>query len=429
MAEIRPFRPLRYTDKAGRIEDLVCPPYDIISEEERQEYLRVNPHNMIRLELPKEGEDPYKEAGKTLNQWIDSGIVALDEKPSIIIYEEVFSAHGKDYTIKGFVCRLKLEALDAGVVLPHEETLSKAKQDRLNLMTTTGCNFSSVYSMYHDKEKEVFPLIEKFSDRTPDQEFVTKEDGITHRIWFVTNTDDIEAITSKFDNKQVYIADGHHRYTTALNYRDQLKAQGVVTDETHPANYVMMTLMNLENPGLVVFPTHRVIKNMDNLDAAKLLKDSEKYFDIEKVDVKSLEDEIIKRGQTGKKVMAFYNEGEGWVMELKDDEIMKELLPDMSDAYRKLDVTILHTLVLERLLGIDKENLANQTNLIYTREANDAISLVDSGQGNCAFLINYTGVEEIAAVADAGEKMPQKSTYFYPKLITGHVMNQIIEVK
>ena len=426
MAEVKAFGALRFTDKAGEISELVCPPYDIISEDERKAYISQNEANIIRLELPREGTDPYATAGETFKSWLDDGIIACDSEDAFYIYEEEFEVFGQIKKLKGIIGRIKLESFDKGVVLPHEETLSKAKADRFNLMSATGCNFSSVYSLYFDEKQEAFSRIEKLSSGKADVEFTSSADGIIHRMWIVTDKAEIAALSEFFKDKKLYIADGHHRYQTALNYQKHLIDSGIVTDDSHPANYIMMTLVNMEHPGLVVFPTHRLVRSLENFDAEKLIADCEAYFSAEAVTVADTQAKLDEAANAGKKAFALYHNKKVTLLTLKDTNVMAEMLPEMSAAYCNLDVSILHTLVLERILGIDKENMANQKNLIYIRDMADVIAAVDNGEGNCGFIINPTLVDEIAAVAGAGEKMPQKSTYFYPKLITGHVMNKIL---
>jgi uncharacterized protein (DUF1015 family) len=422
MATIKPFGALRFT--AENLEELVCPPYDIISEAERSAYLARNGHNIIRLELPREGDDPYAQAGETLRAWLKEGVLATDEKPGLYIYEEEFTALGQRMTIKGLTCRVKLEPFSAGVVLPHEETLSKAKTDRFNLMNATNCNFSAIYSLYFDENRSVAARIARLSSGAPDLEFGTA-DGILHRVWIVTDETETAALSAAFTDKKLYIADGHHRYETALNYKNHLQSQGEQVDDNHPASSVMMTLVDMENDGLVVFPTHRIVRGLAHFDREKLLADSVAYFDLEEVAAAAIVEKLGEAATAGRKAFVLYADSKATLMTLKDNAVMAELLPAGSPAYRQLDVNILHLLVLERLLGIDKENMANQKNLIYTRDPAEAIAAVDGGEADCAFLINPTRVNEIAAVAGAGEKMPQKSTYFYPKLITGHVMNPL----
>lgn len=424
MAEIQAFGALRFTHSAGEISELVCPPYDIISEEERAAYLARNPHNIIRLELPREGADPYRAAGDTLHTWLEQKILACDEVNSLYIYEEIFQVDGVEKSIKGLACRVRLEEFSAGVVLPHEETLSKAKEDRFNLMNATGCNFSSIYSLYFDKDETVYSRITRLSSGKPLLDF-TGGDGIRHRVWQVTDGNEIAGLQAAFEDKKLYIADGHHRYETGLRYREQLRSRGIAADENHPANFIMMTLFHMEHPGLVVFPTHRIIRDLEKFNVSALLEGCGQYFSITDCTLDEAEALLEKAGSH--KTLALYHGGRAKVLELRDAAVMAQLLPHQSEAYRQLDVTILHTLILERLLGIDKENMANQVNLTYSRDITEAVAAVDAGKANCAFILNPTRVSEIADVAGAGEKMPQKSTYFYPKLITGHLMNQILE--
>lgn len=423
MAEIKGFPALRFTEKAGSIRELTCPPYDIISEEQRKAYLMQNSHNVIRLELPREGADPYEEAGKTLRSWMDEGLLATDSEDGIYIYEEEFTVKGQTYRLKGFICRVKLEPFSKGVVLPHEETLSKAKADRFNLMQATGCNFSQIYSLYMDEEAKTSSLLAKLSAGRPDVEF-TDGEGIVQRLWIVTDPAALETLSRQFAERKLYIADGHHRYETALNYRNDRKEKGLPLGDS---DSVMMMLVDMENDGLVVFPTHRIVRGLEGFSPEDVLEKCGDYFDIEKkTDPSCMEQELEALYHEGKKAFGFYF-GEGWyLLTLKELSVMDRLLPDACAALRTLDVSVLHTLILERLMGIDKENMANQKNLTYTRDIPEALSAVDSGTADCSFILNPTRVSEIRDVAAAGGKMPQKSTYFYPKLITGLVMNKIL---
>ncbi len=425
MAEIRPFRGLRFcTEKAGAIEELTCPPYDIISEEQRQAYLKENEHNVIRLELPR-GENPYEEAGKTLRAWESEGVLKQDEKESLYIYEEEFTAHGQRKSMKGFICRVKIEPFDKGVVLPHEETLSKAKTDRFNLMKSCFCNFSQIYSLYMDPAHSTQKRIDVLSAGKPDVE-MTDADGVTHRMWIVSDEKAVSDICGDFAERKLYIADGHHRYETSLNFRNWCREQGL-SGEGDDTDYVMMMLVDMEHEGLVVFPTHRLVRNLENLDLNRVVEACRQYFDVtSEQGVSTIGSRLDALYQKGEKAFALYAGGDDWtLLVLKDKEILPSLLPGKSAASQGLDVTVLHTLVLEKLFGIDAENMAQQINLTYTRDFGEAIDSVQSGASQCAFLLNPTRVQEIRDVAAAGEKMPQKSTYFYPKLITGLVMNKL----
>lgn len=424
MAEIKPFRALRFNpEKAGDISTLTCPPYDIISEEQRREFLNTNEHNVIRLELPK-GDNPYDEAGTILREWEEQGILKQDTAPAIYIYEEEFKAYGETKRVKGVICRVKVEDFSKGVVLPHEETLSKAKQDRFNLMKTTFCNFSQIYSLYMDEEHTTLKRIDALSGGKPRFEF---SDGtVTHRLWIVNDLVAIHAICEDFADRKLYIADGHHRYETAINFRNYCHENNISKEGDDP-DYVMMMLVDMQHDGLVVFPTHRLVRGLENFDAQALLEGCKQYFEVFPMDnISDIEPNLDALYRQGKKAFAFYDGGTKWnLLILKDIGVMKEILPQKSAASQGLDVTVLHSLVLERILGIDAENMANQINLTYTRSFEEAISSVQKGDSQCTFILNPTRVSEIRDVAAAGEKMPQKSTYFYPKLITGLVMNQM----
>ena len=422
MAEIRPFRALRFnTEQAGAISELVCPPYDIISEEQRLAYLERNPHNIIRLELPK-GDDPYQAAGKTLQQWLEEGILRQDEQEGIYIYEEEFTVNGLHTKFKGCIVRVKLEEFSKGVVLPHEETLSKAKEDRFNLMKATDCNFSQIYSLYMDPTHAITGQLDQLSEGTPENE-LTDQEGVTHRLWIVNDAAAIARICEAFADKKLYIADGHHRYETALNYRNYCREQH---KGTGGEDYVMMMLVDMEHPGLVVLPTHRLVRDLPVFDAEKLLEDCKAYFTVtQEADIATAEAKLKTLYDAGQKAFAFYSGGQGYaLLTLKDEHILSQLLPEKSAASQGLDVTVLHTLILEKIFGIDADNMAKQINLTYVKQLDDAIAAVQNGKAQCTFLLNPTKVTEIRDVAAAGEKMPQKSTYFYPKLITGLVMNR-----
>ena len=425
MAEIKAFSALRYTSKGGDISKNVCPPYDIISEEERIGFLEKSRHNIVKLELPK-GDEPYKAAAAALSEMKDVGVLKKDDKPGIYIYEEEFCAYGERKKVKGIYTRVKLCEFSEGVVLPHEETLSKAKTDRFNLMSTTFCNFSAIYSMYTDEERSIRAKIDALSERKPDIEF-TDYEGIVQRLWCIYDTEEISFIEKAFEDKKLYIADGHHRYETALNFKKKLIEDGVIKDGTHPGNYCMMFLADIDHEGLVVFPTHRMVKDLPCFDSAKAIEGMSEYFSVEKMNCpKCLEKALAENAD--KNAFGYFDGNDSYLLIMKATDTARAALDRMldgkSDAYKSLDVSVLHNLILEKIFGIDKENMAKQINLNYTRSYDEAIERVKNGEYNCSFLLNSTKVRQIKDVATAGEKMPQKSTYFYPKLITGLVMNE-----
>ena len=426
MAIVKAFPALRFTDKAGDISKNVCPPYDIISPAQREKYIAESENNIIRLELPV-GEDAYGEAGRLYREMRKQGILANDTTAGLYVYEEEFTVSGVTKKIKGIFARVKLCDFSENVVLPHEETLSKAKTDRFNLMCATHCNFSPIYSMYTDAEHVISGKIAALTAGRPEIEF-TAPDGVIQRLWKIEAGADTAAIEQAFADKQLFIADGHHRYETALNFRKKLKDEGVITSDEHPANDVMMMLIDMENEGLVVFPTHRLVRGVADFDADAALDKISAYFDVREISRDAAETSLAEN--TDKKAYVFCVKPERYyLLTLREDAAsaaaLDALNPGKSAAYKGLDVTVLHSLILEKLFGIDKENMARQINLTYTRDLDEACAAAQSDDFNCAFLLNATKVSEIKDVALAGEKMPQKSTYFYPKLITGLVMNDL----
>ncbi len=418
MAVVKPFRALQFTPAAGEIAALTCPPYDIISEEQRAAFLRQNPHNVIRLELPREGENPYAVAAETLAAWQAEGKLKQYDVPAFYLYAIDFTVDGKEYNIAGIVGAVQLSPFSEGVVLPHEYTLSKAKADRFELMKATACNFSNIYSLYQDGDNKLDVMT--FADTATAVFDMVDEAGLRHRLWAIENEADCERLTAHFADKKLYIADGHHRYETAIHYRDWRRENG--TPVGAPSDSVMMMLVEMSHPGLVVFPTHRLVRNLPQADAAALLKACEGQFAVETVAPADFKASLDAAYAQGKTAFGFYAKDAAALLTLKDDTAVKALLPELSAASQELDVTVLHTLILEQLLKIDKEDMAAQRSLTYTRDMAEAIASVDNGDSQYAFLLNPTRVSEIGAVASAGEKMPQKSTYFYPKLITGLTM-------
>lgn len=427
MADIREFKALKFNSKKFKdLNEVTSAPYDVISKEEAQKLINKNNYNIIRLEKPF-GDDPYNKANKLLNEWKRDKVLVLDDKAGIYIYEQEFMVYKEVKKIKGFICDVKLEEFSKGVILPHENTLSKAKQDRFELMKSTFCNFSQIYSLYIDDEKETFKTIEEAS-KTPAEIEFTDDNGVIHRLWSVYNKEIIDKIKADFKDRKLYIADGHHRYETALKFRNYCKENGL-SDQRDNIDYQMMMLVNMENDGLVVFPTHRIIKGIENFNPEEVIKSCSKFFDIEvKENISEIEKCLKVIYDNNKKSVAFYYGEDKWVlMTLKNNELLNEYLKEKPECIRNLDVTILHSLILERVFGIDNENMANQKNLIYTRELSTAINEVKNKKAQCSFIINPIRVSEIISVAKNYEKMPQKSTYFYPKLITGLVINDLKE--
>ena len=416
MAEIKPFRALRYTEKAGDIANNVCPPYDVVNDEAYAELCKRSEYNFIRLERV-EGEDGYARSAALLKKLIANGVMKKDEKPGYYIYEEEFVYEDKTYVFDGLVCLCRTYDYADNVVKPHEETLSKAKKDRFELMKATFCNFSSVYSLFEDRNGYIQNIMNVWrEDVKPLYDFVSS-DGIKQRLWKIEDGVICAAITGFFEPKQLFIADGHHRFETAGAFNKYCTENGIDCD----SGYIMMTLVDMASTGLVVLPTHRVIVNMD-IDIPAFLKKAEEYFEITDID-KTSDIKQTLASSSDKHAFVMYAKGGGARL-----LVLKEAVDVGDTAVSGLDVSVLHDLLLEKILKIDRENLKNQKNLVYTRDIAEAVEAVDSGASPAAFILNPTKVEQIRAVASEGGKMPQKSTYFYPKLIAGLTVNQFKEV-
>lgn len=405
MAQIFPFKALRYTKKAGKLKDNICPPYDIISADERKALINKSVFNLVTLEKP-EGENKYVEARHTLEEWIKNGVVAYDDSDSVYLYRVSFVYGGADYHYDGIIALCKAYNFDEKVVLPHENTLSGAKEDRFRLLLATRTSFSSVYSLYEDKDGAVKNGLDGVTETEPVSK-VTDGEGVTHTLWRISDEKRIDAIVNAMADKKLYIADGHHRYETALRYRDFTG---------YPeAGCLLMTMVDMDSEGLLVLPTHRIFKKECDVEAA--IKAMEEDFDISVTQSKAEMEAYLDKNKD-KHVFGIYSGGVYRTATLK-------WAVDFNSPVKDLDVSVLHDVILEKQFGVTKEDLASQTCLEYTRDTDEAVAAVDSGKAAAAFILNPTKVSQIRDVADAGEKMPQKSTYFHPKLISGLIMRRL----
>jgi uncharacterized protein (DUF1015 family) len=438
-----PFAGLRYnTEVVGDLAGVVTPPYDVIDADAQKRFYSRHPNNIIRLEygcvLPDDNaiKNRYTRAGNDFTTWIEEKVLQLEAEPAIYLYEQEYFLEGTVRIRSGFICAVKLESYDKGVVLPHEETIPKHKADRLDLMRICGANFSPVFGLYADEERLVEQLLKQNKEDRPPDVCFTDETGDRHRMWVVIDVSVIEKIRQVMAEKQIIIADGHHRYETALNYQSERDPNG--KQENASFNYIMMTLVNLYDPGLVVMPTHRMLRCVESLPIEVLLERLRERFLVEELSFDNTGAELrerlkllgqqgqLKQGANHAHVFGLYvPDKKFYLLRLKPGkEITKAMLPDKSQAWRNLDVSILQTLVLDQVIGIDQEQVARGEYIAYTREEEDAIAKVDSGEYNMVFFLNPTLVDEIIQITGNGEKMPQKSTFFYPKLISGLVINR-----
>jgi len=437
MANVFPFRGIRYNLKAaGKLEDLVTPPYDVISKEAQEKFYDRHPANVIRLELGKtfpsdtDLENQYIRAASTYKQWLEDGILFQDDKPSLYFYQQGFSAYGQDFIRKGIICTLQLEEYEKNIVIPHEETLPKAKADRLKLMQHCMANFSSIFGIYIDKENLAQQLFDQLDPNNPSMSLVD-ENGISHKLWVVQEKEIIEKYQALMKDKQVYIADGHHRYETALEFKRIMEGKGC-----KGCDRLMVTLVNTYDPGLVVFPTFRLVHNVKDFDPQALEEELSQKFKTWHLD---LEDVSTEQGieKSAKQIVdalaeagaehhnfSMYTGGRQALM-ISIPKTGEKFNPDKSAEWNSLDITVLQEKILHQHLGIGDKERAEGNMLAYTRDETEALAKVLNGDYQASFLLNPTLTEEVIAVAGQREKMPQKSTFYYPKLITGLVINPL----
>ncbi|HDP70650.1 MAG TPA: DUF1015 domain-containing protein [Actinobacteria bacterium] len=439
LVEIKPFKGITYNISKINLSDVTTPPYDIISPEEQENFYKRSEYNIIRLTLGKnepgdnEFTNKYSRAADYLKDWLDREVLISSEKPGIYLYEQEYVIKGKKKRRLGFIALLKLEDFESGKVLPHEKTFPKTKIDRLNLLRACKTNFSQIFSLYSDPEGKIDNVLRN----CPNDEStikITDDDKVKHALRPVSDEKIIEKISDLMKDKTIFIADGHHRYETALNYRNEMRQKIKNFTGEEPFNYVMMMFVNMDDEGLSVLPVHRILKDIPCINEDEILKKASDFFKVESLEFDKNNNEEIKKilnqrlsDEFGKSHTfgMYLATNKYYLLTLKDENIMNEIiLTEHSLNWKKLDVTILHALLIDKIIGVKSKNLIKHKSIKFTPDEDVTLGLVDKGWYQIAFLVNPTKVEEVRAVASNREKMPQKSTYFYPKLLTGMVINK-----
>jgi len=426
MPEVAPFRGLRYNKAKVELDDVVAPPYDVISPALQDRLYKKNPWNVVRLILGRE-ENRYEAAAGTFHQWQHDDILVREPSPSIYLLHQIFDGPGGDpVTRKGFIALCRLEEFDKKIVLPHEKTHAKPKEDRLKLFQATRSNLSQIFSLYADPEKEVDRAMNGISKTDPAIDVTY--DGVHNKLWPVVDDSVIGSVRQFMASRQALIADGHHRYETALAYREMMRAGNLRHTGEEPYNFVMMFFTNVDDTGLVIYPTHRVVHSLASFDVKDFLDRAAGHFIVREFEQHSALLSALGSSAGPSFVMIAQGRQSGILLSLKPvlpvDEVISDPLPP---EVKELDVTILHRLVLRNLLGISLEAQEAKQHIDYIRDASEAVSLVASGTAQLAFLMNATKIQQVRAVANAGHTMPQKSTYFFPKLLSGLVINSLAE--
>jgi uncharacterized protein (DUF1015 family) len=416
MADVRPFRALHYNLEAvSSLGDVTAPPYDVIDAAGRADLLRRSPFNVVELDLPvaPEGADAYAHAAETLEEWTLQGILSSDDDEAIWAFEQDYTGpDGARHTRRGFLARVRVTGYGPGLVRPHERTQPGPKEDRLRLTRATRHNLSPIFSLY---DADAWKLIAPSTRSSPWGE-VTDADGTTHRIWRVDEPQTLQAVTAELAGAELLIADGHHRYETARTYADEVGGDGA-------HRYTLMALVSLRDPGLTVFGYHRLLTDLkERAIQERLGSVLRERFDIAEVPLEQLD----PAGEEGTGVFGYVDAHHrtGYRLRLKDPAALASALPGRSSAYRELDAAILETVVLRDALGMSEADVEAKRGLAYTASAEDALARLGEG-ADALFLMRPTPVEQVRAVAAEGETMPPKSTYFFPKLLTGLAFNPL----
>lgn len=432
MPEIAAFRAIRYNlGHVGSLSEVIAPPYDVISTELQSELYKKHPCNVVRLILNRkepgdsESNNCYLRAARFLKNWQTEGALFTEADPALYVYHQQFTIAGTTYNRRGFMCRSRLSRFGEGKVFPHEETHAAAKADRLMLFTTTKANLSQIFGLYPDPKCEAQNILEEATvGKTPLE--AVDHLGVVSRMWPVTDPAIISAVSAVMGPKPIFVADGHHRYETACNYRDQIHEMGLLTPD-HPANYVLMMCVAMEDPGLAVMPTHRLFNGLPKMTSAELIVKLGDCFTAKIVGegpelAHAIWEDIETADNQG--IIGFYTAADNrWLTATLTDAgraKMAEVAADHSEDWQSLGVSILHRLVIDNLLGT-----SNLPKPVYVHLVDEAVEGLKTGQHSLAALVMPATVDDIRRVSMSGERMPAKSTYFYPKLLSGLVINPL----
>jgi len=445
MANILPFKGIRYNpEKITDFSKVITPPYDVISDDERENYYQLHPNSIIRLILGKDlpgdndSTNKYTRAADFFGSWRNDEVLIQETEPAIYVYAQEFTLENKKYTRKGIISLVKLEDFKTGRIYPHEHTLAKPKEDRLKLMQSCDANFSQVFAFFEDNDCKVSGILNnKGGPNTgipPEIDF-TDIYGVRNILWPIRDKEILRELMSLMEQKPLFIADGHHRYETALFYRDYVKGLNQsakdANDNSHsPPDYLMMMSVPMNDPGLIILPTHRLVKNINNIKAETIIDSLNEVFEVKDMGqdcrTESLMHELSKNINEhafilyiGEEEKRFYS------LKVRDKAVLHKIFEDEFSEWKSIDTGILHGFILDKILGLKAENTSKSENIKYLQGVEDAVTLVNEDKYQLAFFLNPTRIEQIRDIAIKRHKMPPKATYFYPKLMTGMVLRHI----
>lgn len=435
MAIIKPFRGLRYNQ--GVITDMasvMTPPYDVISPQEQERYYQIHPNNIIRLDfgkdLPGDSEkaNKYTRAAEFFRAWRKEGILRQEDSPAIYIYDQEFLSGNIWLTRRGFIALVRLEPFDKGSIYPHEQTLPGPKADRLKLTQSCRANLSSIFALFPDETNEIDAALLAMTSTKPEVDFVD-DTGVKNKLWVIKEKQAIDRLVGRMKEKPLFIADGHHRYETALVYKEQMQKEHGGSQADLPSDYVMMVCVSMNNKGLKILPAHRLVRNIKDFRLDRILPVLHESFQIELLGkgcaVKDCMARLNNAPETHAFIMYAGQEDAYYKLSLNNEKIIDTIFANDHPEWRHLDAGILHGVIINKVLGIAADDVTIKEYVKYVKEETEAVSLVRSGQYQLAFFLKPTRIEQVKEIASARKVMPPKSTYFYPKLITGIVINSL----
>jgi len=428
MSIIKPFRGISYNkEKVMDLSRVVCPPYDVISPLRQQYYHDLSPRNLIHMLLGKDiaGEDKYRRAAQLFKDWVKNRILIYDKNPAIYFYSQQYTLKGEKRMRLGFIGRLYLEEKKSNIYT-HEYTRLEPKEDRLKLLKAVKANLSPIFVVFPDKNRIIQHTYQKYIQNSKPFVDIADDDKVSHRLWRLDSPDILDTIKAKMQDENIFIADGHHRYEVACAYRDEMKKR---LDNPSPEagfNYTLAYFTNTNSSGLTILPIHRLVKLASKPDIDKFILSMKNYFDLEEVRDKTRFFFLMEKGGRSEHLLGMYHDKKYRLLRLKNVKILDKIINDKPPEFRSLDVSILNYIVLKKILGIDLED---KDALIFTPNANELIEKVDSDNSYIAFFLNPVKVQQIISVALTGQNMPAKSTYFYPKVLSGLVINKFNEDK
>jgi len=439
MADIRPFKGLRYNSEKVKLEEVITEPYDRITPLMQEEYYKKNPYSVVRIILGKDDDpehpekDKYKRADIYLDKWESEGILIREDREALYLYEQEYQVDGQGKKRMGLIARVRLEEFSSRKVLPHEKTFPKHKIDRLNLLRATNTNTGQIFLLYKDDERDVTNSIESAKEKAELGAEVKDEDNFIHRLWIIKDQESIQKIQGAMADKVLIIADGHHRYETSLNFRKEMIDEWKQAKGDEPFNFIMMTLFRLDDPGLIILPTYRLVRGLDKLSEEGFKELFSAYFDISEVRWQDFSDKTTVEDIQGKvysenhTFAAFVSQFEKFfIFKLKSEDILDtEIKDERSKEWKRLDVAILHSLIIDKLQAFSSEPFSLENNVSYIRKLDQGLEKVIRGEFQMIFFLKPVSLNQVREVVENGELMPQKSTDFFPKLKSGLVMNPL----